>query len=312
MQIGSSYENVHHRKLPTIHTVLYICRAIDFNMGNNNSVNDSALAGGWRATVRQYLGLGADYFGNVADWSINLVREIALNIGRNVQNTLNGNFSATINPIHQTANAIQLPSLATVIQQIVTSHLATNQDFVSICEQLVGRIVTKVLTHTVVMGSFRGALQDLLTALGGEGPIANALAKILTDAISHLSKKAIRVPNTARNALAVSTCGSRTQIANAHAINFFLTSVSINGGILLYDLLYLFYEHRQTPQIFTRDEYNQQAKKRITATFCSVVGGTAGAYVAALMAPEYFYIKLFGGTIGGIIGQHVGIMIYKD
>ena len=290
-------------------------------MGSNISVNDPALREGWNATIRAYLGSFADIYGReVAAWTINLVAEIALNIARKVQNTLDGNFLTTLTQIGDLARYTvnktvasciipALPAVTTVVQNITTNYLATNQKFVDFCDLLLGKIVNKVLTHPVVMESFKGVLTHLLTQLGGEGPISGAIATILTDAISQLSQKAAGsvVPDLATSAL-VAYKGSRTDTAITHTRNVFVTSVTVNGVGLLVNLLYSFYLYRVEQRI-TGDEYKQYAKKQIKATCGTIVGGTAGGYVAILIAPNQFYIKMMGGVLGGLIGEQVGIRI---
>ncbi len=286
-------------------------------MGSNISVNDSALARGWNATVSLYL--GTDVFGAAAHWTINIVADLALNLGRKVQNTLDGTFVSTLRQIHELASYAHktlasytpatLSALTTVAPQLVANHLATNEDFVYFCDLLLGRIVNKVLTHPVVMDSFKGALQHCLTQLGGEhtGPIADALAKILTDAISQLSQKAAGslVPDITTNTLAlVVYTASRTDVAYAYARNFFVTSVAINGSVLVFNLLYTRYLYREK-QCITGDEYKRYAKKKIKATFGTIIGGTAGGYAATLIAPNNSVIRFLGGFLGGFIGEQV-------
>lgn len=222
-------------------------------------------------------------------------------IGALARYTVNATAASCINTA--------LPAVTTVVQNITTNYLATNQKFVDFCDLLLGKIVNKVLTHPVVMESFKGVLTHLLTQLGGKGPISGAIATILTDAISQLSQKAAGsvVPDLATNALAAYR-GSRTDMANAHARNFIVSSVTVNGGMLLFNLLYSFYLYR-VEQHITGDEYKQYAKKRIKATCGTIVGGTAGGYVATLIAPNQFYIKMIGGILGGLIGEQVGIRI---
>ncbi len=283
-------------------------------MGSNISVEeDPTLAIGWGAPVGEYLIYNRRFGEPVALWTVNTVAALATSIKYKIQNTFEGGFVATLEEINDLVGQPdqRLPTVRTICAQLANCRLATNGDFVSLCDELVRRIVSRVLTHPVVMSSFNSALQKCLTQLCGDtGPISGAIATILTDAISQLSQKAAGslAPDITTNAL-VALSGSRTDIANAHATSFFVTSVAINGGLLLYDLVRTYCAIRHEKNI--RKKYKQYAKKKIAATFGTIVGGTAGGYVATLMAPNNFCIQFVGGFIGGIIGEQVGIMMIK-
>ncbi len=223
-----------------------------------------------------------DSFLEFRAWTLQQLRDFALNVARRVDITQDGSVS---------------DGMRLFVRELVIGTIDLNS-FITMCENVLEAIVVNVLLHPAVIEACKKSVQFCIDQF-----IANpAVNQVCNDVFVTMLKRAHEALAKRLSGSALKEVLSGTAAAKSAAKSAFVSAAVVNVALFGISTAYSQYQYQNG--IITREERNKHVTKRAVATGGSIAGTTAGALVGTAIFPVVG--TFLGGVIGGMAGDFFG------